>query len=258
MEEKKIDTKVSRRELMCGVGAFAVGAAVAQFAGIASKAEAAPQKWPWPYEKLDPAKTAELAYNEWYRVFCGAAVISSVFSQLAEKVGEPYKSFPVDGFYFLAGGIADWGTVCGTASGANTVVNLIIGPKVLGHKASFTMGSNLMDYYANTAMPVYVPKNPKINPDSIPRTKSESPLCHISVGRWMKKSGFPLASPERKDRCARLAATMAYQVVENLNAWKDGKYNEEDNKWFAPAAVGINSQQNCTDCHGEKIPIAKK
>ena len=52
------------------------------------------EKWPWPYVKLDPEKTAEIAYNEWYRVFCGAAVISSVFSQLREKVGEPYKSFP--------------------------------------------------------------------------------------------------------------------------------------------------------------------
>ena len=52
------------------------------------------EKWPWPYVKLDPDKTAEIAYNEWYRVFCGAAVINSVFGQLREKVGEPYKSFP--------------------------------------------------------------------------------------------------------------------------------------------------------------------
>ena len=50
---------------MRGAGTFALGAALAQFAGKASKAEASPQKWPWPYVKLDPAKTAELAYNEW-------------------------------------------------------------------------------------------------------------------------------------------------------------------------------------------------
>lgn len=257
MEGKDLNKGVSRRELIAGVGTFALGAAVANLGGVLSKAEAAPQKWPWPYEKLDPEKTAELAYNEWYRVFCGAAVISSVFSQLAEKVGEPYKSFPVDGFYFLAGGIADWGTVCGTASGANTVVNLIIGPKVHGHKASFVIGSNLMDYYSKTAMPVYVPKDPKANKDKITRTKSDSPLCHISVGRWMKGSGFGFGTPERKDRCARLAATMAYKVVEDLNAWKDGKYNVEDNKWFAPGEIAMTGQQNCTDCHGNNIPQAK-
>jgi len=257
MEEEKNVNAISRRDLIRGVGVFAAGAAVAQLGNVTQMAHAAvdPKKWPWPYEKLDPAKTAELAYNEWYRVFCGAAVISSVFSQLGEKIGEPYKSFPVDGFYFLAGGIADWGTVCGSASGANTVVNLIIGPKVHGHKASFTMGSNLLYYYANTKLPAFVPKSPKIDPAKIPQTQSNSPLCHISVGKWMKASGFPLASPERKDRCARVAATMAYQVVESLNAWKDGKYNVEDNKWFAPAAVGINSQQNCAECHGSNVPM---
>ena len=30
-------------------------------------------KWPWPYEKLDPATTAEIAYKEWYRLYCGGA-----------------------------------------------------------------------------------------------------------------------------------------------------------------------------------------
>lgn len=251
-------TNFSRRNVLVGGGALAAGLLLTKAGGLLStaQAETLAKTWPWPYEKLDPAKTAELAYEEWYRVFCGAAVISSVFSQLAEKVGEPYKSFPVDGFYFLAGGIADWGTVCGSASGANTVVNLIIGPKVHGHKASFTMGSNLMHYYANTALPVYLPKNPKIDPAKIPQTKSDSPLCHISVGRWMKESGFNLPSAERKDRCARVAATMAYQTVESLNAWKDGKYDVENNKWFAPGEVGINSQQNCTDCHGDDVPEA--
>ena len=68
-------------------------------------------------------KTAEIAYEEWYRVFCGAAVINSIFSQLREKVGEPYKSFPVDAFKFLEGGMSGWGTICGSNAGANVVTN---------------------------------------------------------------------------------------------------------------------------------------
>lgn len=249
-------SKVSRRELIAGVGTFALGAAVMQLGGVISKTEAAvdPKKWPWPYEKLDPAKTAELAYNEWYRVFCGASIISSVFSQLAKKVGEPYKSFPVDGFFFLGGGIADWGTVCGTAAGANTVVNLIIGPLVYGLKEGFAIGSNLLDYYANTALPVYVPQKPRIDPSKIVATTSNSPLCHISVGRWMKASGYPMSSAERKDRCARVAGTMAYKTVEYLNAWKDGK--TQKNKWNPQEEIGINAQQNCTDCHETNVPTA--
>jgi len=47
-------------------------------------------------ELLMAAKTRELAYNEFYRVFCVGAAVSSIFSLLVEKVGEPYKSFPVD------------------------------------------------------------------------------------------------------------------------------------------------------------------
>lgn len=40
----------------------------------------------------------------------------------------------------------------------------------------------------------------------------------------MKASGFPITSPERKDRCARVAASVAFHLVEILNCWKDGKY----------------------------------
>lgn len=108
------------------MGAAGITAAVPGL-GLLSQAEAKAglaEKWPWPYVKLDPEKTAEIAYNEWYRLFCGGAVVSSVFSQLREKVGEPYKSFPIDAFIFLEGGIAGWGTICGTNAGANIVTNL--------------------------------------------------------------------------------------------------------------------------------------
>jgi hypothetical protein len=128
---KILDKKFSRRGLLRGAGTFALGAAGITAAvpglGLLSQAEAKAglaEKWPWPYVKLDPEKTAEIAYNEWYRLFCGGAVVSSVFSQLREKVGEPYKSFPIDAFIFLEGGIAGWGTICGTNAGANIVTNL--------------------------------------------------------------------------------------------------------------------------------------
>ena len=46
----------------------------------------------------------------------------------------------------------------------------------------------------------------------IVQTVSNSPLCHVSVGKWMKKSGYALGSPERKDRCARVTASVAYKL----------------------------------------------
>ena len=265
MDQKNmLDAEMSRRSLLinagkCAVGVAGITAIAAAMPGFVSKAEAlggTTEKWPWPYVKLDPEKTAEIAYNEWYRVFCGAAVINSVFSQLREKVGEPYKSFPIDSFVFLEGGMAGWGTVCGSNAGANIVSNVIIGPRIAGPdcEQGASIGSEILQWYSETALPVFSPKTPK-QPTKIVQTTSNSPLCHVSVGKWMKSSGFALASPERKDRCARVAASVAYKLVQDLNAWKDGTYVSKAN-WTPGKAMGIPSQQNCTECHGTNVPSA--
>ena len=249
--------QLSRRQMMIGTGVLAASTALVQFGGWLKPAAAqvgSAEKWPWPYEKLEPAATAELAYNEWYRVFCGAAVISSVFSQLQKKIGEPYKSFPVDAFVFLEGGQVGWGTICGSCAGANIVANCIIGPRIAGAHEGHQIAADIMQWYAETALPVYVPTSPKVT-TAIRTTVSDSPLCHISVGKWMKATGLALGSPERKDRCARVAASTAYRLVERLNAWKDGKYEALSD--FSPVSEhGITGQYNCNDCHGEDVPEA--
>jgi hypothetical protein len=244
---------VSRRKVLTIAGILGAGAAVAGLSGLAGaeNKKATPEmKWPWPYEKLDPVTTAEIAYKEWYRLYCGGAVISSVFGQLRDKVGGPYKTFPIDAFIFLEGGISGWGTICGSNAGANIVTNLIIGPRISGSDDGMLMGSEVMQWYSDAALPIYVPKEPKVK-DEIIKTTSNSPLCHISVGKWMKASGKALKSPERRDRCARVTASVAYHVVELLNAWKDGNYETAGE---IPSTCGITAQQNCTDCHGENVP----
>lgn len=250
--------RVSRRDLLVQAGRVALGtAAIGAAASIplpgsqALAAGGSTEKWPWPYVKLDPQKTADLAYEEWYRVFCGAAIVNAVFGQLREKVGEPYKSFPSDAFVFLEGGVSGWGTICGANAGSNIVTNVILGPRTAGSEEGMLMGSELMQHYASTAMPTYVPGAPKTKAD-IPKTVADSPLCHVSVGRWMKAAKKDLNSPERKDRCARLTASMAYQLVTFLNAWKDGKYKT---RGVVPAkAYGIQAQHDCNDCHGTNVP----
>lgn len=256
MEEGSVfEEGFSRRGLIKTIiGAGSLAAVTASGLGILSTAEASSalsKKWPWPYVKLDPEKTGELAYNEWYRLFCGGAVVSSIFSQLAQKVGEPYKSFPVDAFIFLEGGTSGWGTICGSNAGANMITNLIIGPRIAGSNDGMLMGSEVMQWYSEASMPVFTPRNPK-QKNELPKTVSNSPLCHISVGKWMQASGKALSSPERKDRCARVTASVAYHVVELLNQWKEGKY---ETKGEIPGLLyGINAQHNCSECHGSNIP----
>lgn len=255
------EAQVSRRDLLARagrytLGAAALGAAASSVPGLRTEAGAAggsTEKWPWPYVKLDPQKTADLAYQEWYRVFCGAAIVNAVFGQLREKVGEPYRSFPSDAFVFLEGGISGWGTICGANAGANIVTNVILGPRIAGSEVGMLMGSELMQHYASTPMPTYVPAQPRVKAD-IPKTVADSPLCHLSVGRWMKAANKHLGSPERMDRCARLTASMAHQLVTLLNAWKDGTYKT---RGAVPAKTyGIQAQHDCNDCHGTDVPSA--
>lgn len=259
------DKGLSRRQLLVGAGVIAASTAALSFSGLVSSAEAkaeakggSSKKWPWPYVNLDPATTAEIAYQEWYRVFCGAAVINSVFSQLSEKVGEPYKSFPADGFVFLEGGMVGWGTICGSNAGANIVCNLITGPRIAGPDCGggHSISSDVMHWYSSTPLPAFTPKKPK-QPTPIAKTTSDSPLCHNSLGIWMAETGFPVGSPERKDRCARVAASVAYKLVEDLNAWNDGLY-EPNFHWDAAGTLGIPGQPNCTSCHGKDVPTPPK
>jgi len=263
MSEKK--NAMTRRDVLLGAGKLAIGAAgiAAVMPGglLTSQAlakDGKTEKWPWPYEKLDPDKTAELAYNEWYRVFCGAAVISAIFTQLREKVGEPYVSFPIDSFVFLEGGMVGWGTVCGSNAGANIVANVIIGPRIAGPDCEHghAMGAEMLEWYSGTALPTFAPKKPKIGTKII-TTTANSPLCHISVGKWMKESGYALKSKERKDRCARVTASVAQQLVKRLNDWKDGKF-QSTASWSPASDFGITGQQNCGECHSDGVPSPPK
>ncbi len=248
MSENK---KLSRRELIVGAGIIGAGALIARLGGTISTAEAKAESEKWPYEKLDPKRVAETAYQAWFDVFCAQATATGLFEQLREKVGEPWKSFPIGSLKFGMGGMLGWGLTCGSPVAASLVIGLAAPPDLVN-----PMIHDLLQWYTETPMPVYVPKEPRFKGEII-KTTSESPLCHLSVGKWMKAANAPFGSEPRRDRCARLSASVAYKTAEMLNAWKDGKYAKRDT-WNGPSAVGIPAQQNCTDCHGSNIPTAPK
>jgi len=129
---------------------------------------------------------------------------------------------------------------------------LIIGPRIAGADEGHLIAADIMQWYSETALPTFTPGKPKIS-SKLPTTTSDSPLCHLSVGKWMKAANKPLKSKERKDRCARVAASTAYRLVELLNQWEDGSY-ESTNDFSCSRDHGITGQFNCTDCHGENVP----
>jgi len=145
-----------------------------------------------------------------------------------------------------------WGMTCGSNAGAAIVANLIVGPRIAGNTQGHQITEDIFEWYSEASMPIFVPKTPKVTTELV-RTTAESPLCHVSVGKWMKTSNFPITSPERKDRCARVAASVAFHLVELLNDWKDGKYAAMST--HSPVKeFGITAQMNCMECHGTDVP----
>ena len=243
---------LSRREMLIGAGALVAGMAASQL-GVVAQANAAKvsgggEVWPWPYVKIDPARAAATAYHAWYDVFCSQAVTSGIFEQLREEVGEPWTSFPIGSLRFGMGGMLGWGLTCGAPVAGSLVIGLVAPAEV-----ALPMVRDLLGWYANTPMPVFTPQNGRYQGE-IPRTVAKSPVCHQSVGRWMKAADRPFGSDERRHRCASVTASVAYRTAEMLNDWKDGKYVVPKDVWDGAAAMGLPSQQNCMSCHTGSVP----
>ncbi len=238
---------MSRREALIGAGKIAAGAAIVT-AGASSlftpgKAEAS--KFPWGYKKItDLQHVGEIAYNAWYGKYCCQAVVEGVLKPLQKSIGGPYASLPLDAFKWGHGGAVGWGTLCGTLTGAGIATGFIAGSE--GEKIL----NDVIAWYADTTLPIFKPANPKGHFKNV--NQSDSPLCHISVGKWMKKEGVKFFSPERKERCARLSADVAMKTVALLNDWADGKYKPSHGSNVKDH--GVTTQLNCTECHGDDVP----
>lgn len=202
-----------------------------------------PPPIPWGYRKLDPAKTARIAYENWYKKYCCYAVASAILDQLRDEIGGPYNNLPVEAFAFGQGGMAGWGAMCGTLTGAGLAMSFVAG------KEGEEMVNDLIVWYGNAELPVFRPATPKAIIRQV--NAAGSPLCHISVGKWMKKEEVGLESAERKERCARVAADVAFQAVILLNKWADGDYEmRQDSR---SQAHGIAGRRGCMQCDGSGV-----
>ena len=214
----------------------------------------------WKYISLNPDNTAELAYRIYPEGSCMYGVFSSIISQLAERFGEPFASFPTHMMKYGHGGVGGTGTICGALNGAAAVMGLFIDDK----KTRDILTTELFRWHESAALPAYEPDEPAMdfNP---PGSASNSVLCHASTTRWVKTSGYKIDSKERKERCRRLTADVAARTVEILNAAFEnghttGYHNEEtvDGCMVCHGSEGklinTSAKMNCTSCHTESLP----
>ena len=191
----------------------------------------------WPYVILDPAVTAEQAYNCHKDGGCMYASFNGILSQLAEKIGEPYTSFPVNMMKYGSGGISGFGTICGALNGAAAITGLLTEDRTMQNNII----TRLFRWYETTELPAFVPQKPML--DFIPPPSvSNSVLCHVSVTNWIKKSGYKTDSDQRKERCRRLISNVVYEATTLLNEYFSNTYKIIDHQ---NETVG-----KCMKCHG--------
>lgn len=157
---------------------------------------------------------------------------NAIVSQLAEKIGEPFKSFPAMATWYGMGGVYKWGTICGCLNGAALAINLVV-----PQKDTIAVGNEVIDYYCKTALPTKALDEYTGVPTTI-RVASGSPLCHIS------RSKFEAGNPPKAEvavRCSKLVGDVAARAVEILNAYQRGR--------FVPAYQMSQEAAACKSCH---------
>lgn len=211
---------------------------------------------PWNYIDLDVEAVRKKGHAAYYEGDCCYGAFAGVVETLQEQVGFPFTQIPTKMMEFGAGGMAGWGTTCGSLIGAAAAINLVT-DKDMAKK----LVDQLMTWYSQTPFPSetsnqYAVKHEFLvkeykSDQELPQSVSNSPLCHVSVTEWCKASGMASGSKERSERCGRLTGDVAAKTVELLNANLAGE--------FEPVFALSEETQGCIACHtkGENFEMGQ-
>ena len=225
---------ISRRQVLGTAGVAAGEGLVCGLPG-ATQEEVSSDPPAWRYVELDPASVVKRANELFPEGGCMYALFGSIVQSLAESVGEPYASFPYRMMRYGEGGIGGWGSICGALNGAAAIIGLLYQEKDKKRKAQLI--DEIFSYYEATEFPV-----PATEGEEVARSRSDSVLCHVSVGKWCQASGYKAFSPEKKKRCRQMTLDVLTKTVEVLNAQLKGP--------SAPSQLAPPTR-SCLFCHGK-------
>jgi hypothetical protein len=234
-----MEKKLTRRAIL-NTGAAAVGGSLLVATTVPSAAKSVALPWAW--KEIKPADVQERAYQSaWAKVACMYGTVDAVIGTLADRYGAPYNTFPIGATLYGSGGVGGLGSLCGTINACGLLFSLFAKKQ----EDLFALCQEISLWYENARLPVYKPKNPKLD---IPIVSSvaHSHLCHISSTTWANASGHKLITQQHFERCNRLVADVAMQAVTMLNEYGAGRpvYREKLNSF----------SQGCLSCHGpEKV-----
>ena len=260
------DNKMSRRKFLVGAGtvAGAAGLAGLGLSKYASDAEAVGAALPFPYPSTDqpnPEAVARRAYEIYHSGRgCAEAVWGSFVDTLTAGNLGTWGALPLNIFRFGGGGIAGWGTICGTLNGSAAILGMVIDVSKNGaHRVTLT--DAVFQYYAKTALPTnnaYLSSQgqlgslgawspAKMPQNNVPTSIADSPLCHASLVQWTMATGIKDASAGQKDRCAKACFDVSYKLTELLNTYFAAI---TPTSTPAPGAVSLDpAVYACDTCH---------
>lgn len=268
------DNLMSRRKFLAGAGLVLGAASVSGVALLKDPdpavAEGTAIPWAYPTAPADqpnPEAVARRAWEIYYKSGCAEAVWGSCVEALAAIPGAnqaDWASLPANMFRYGGGGVAGWGTICGTLNGAAALISMAVGPNEVNGVKGWTHRNNLINgvfqYYAETPLPTnntykssqgvlgtlgtWTPASPAAAPiANVPTSTSNSPLCHSSLVQWTETTGNSDASPAQRDRCGKACFDVAFKTVTLLNTYHE--LNSAPSVDFDPSVAA------CGSCHKE-------
>ena len=255
MPESEQDTEsggTSRRRFLGGSMAAAVGLGIAGAGSgvgideVMASAEGTGVDEPLGWTPVNPDKVRKLARQNYYAgMHCAEGVAHTLIQTQRENGNPRWKEVPSIAVWWGAAGGGGNGALCGTVTGASTVTALAFG------RSGKTMKvvDAIHQRYQQTPFPQYEP--PEDTEDGmtldLPANRSKSPLCHVSVTKWCKTSGYAWGSKERAERCSRVAADMAGIAAELLNAEVNGNFEKVADE--IPEPDTVDAEKGCVSCH---------
>lgn len=263
----KLHQSIQRRNLLqsaafMSAGAFATASAQSLMTPLQANGQTTPPEnaWPFPFVDLNPELALERGYEAFFQGACCYGTVHGILSQWQDSFGTPFTAIPADMFKYGEGGITGWGSSCGTLIGATAMINL-----VSDMETARKLINELVAWYSDTALPVYIPAGKEPIATSI----SHSPLCHVSVSNWCNAAQAGAVSAERKERCGRLVADVACKTCQLLNDNFNGKFVSKNGVsetatqcMTCHGSTAMNttlSKMECTPCHAAEthpVPIS--
>jgi hypothetical protein len=268
------DNLMSRRKFLVSAGTVAAAAGIAGvgFAKAATPAAADGAATPWPYptdpsKQPDPETLGRRAYELYYtQGGCAEATWWPIIEALAADNPTTWGTLPKKMFAYGGGGVAGWGTLCGTCNGSSAIIGMIVGSGTARNKII----DEVMQYYAETPLPTngidkavaegWSPAAGIASPQpNVPTSTAHSQLCHASLSQWTMTTGAADGSTEQKDRCAKACHDMVVETVTLLNAYFANSANTLPAGVLDPSIASCQSachssakgKMACGSCHEE-------